>query len=458
MSLDPTQYPYDTVVYITDTIGSQSLRGSGVLISPDEVLTAAHVVYTSGIGAATDVQVSPGYNFGPSSYGTISYSYFKYYEINDKLNQISASDSQYDFAVIHLSHPAPNAGYMRYESNFSGGSVHITGFPAYYGENFGNYQGMVDFSEPVTRDPQYSVFEGSSTGKGSSGGPVWVMNNGLPYVVGVVSTASTDFPGGSGTFAGISTPVYQQIQQWVYEDDLTDPLVDVDYYDARYPDVAAASFSAAYHYETWGWKEGRNPDAYFNTSGYLRIYSDVSAAEVDPMLHYEQDGWKEGRDPAANFDTEYYLVHAPDVKAAGVDPLIHYLQHGISEHRLTLGAVGHRINAVDFDPDYYLMSYADVAASGIDPYQHYLNWGWHEGRNPNSLFDTTYYLDHNPDVAAAGLNPLLHYHQYGWREARAASALFDTTGYLAANSDVAGAHIDPLGHFLDYGLYEGRLP
>ncbi len=43
-------YPYDTIVRITDTIGGQMWQGSGVLIAPDEVLTASHVVYIQGVG------------------------------------------------------------------------------------------------------------------------------------------------------------------------------------------------------------------------------------------------------------------------------------------------------------------------------------------------------------------------------------------------------------------------
>lgn len=41
MAFDPTTYPYDTVVRITDSLG----QGSGVLVAPDEVLTASHVVH-----------------------------------------------------------------------------------------------------------------------------------------------------------------------------------------------------------------------------------------------------------------------------------------------------------------------------------------------------------------------------------------------------------------------------
>ena len=68
-------------------------------------------------------------------------------------------------------------------------------------------------------------------------------------------------------------------------------------------------------------------------AGYLAHYTDVAAAGVNPLDHYETIGWKEGRDPSAGFDTLGYLAANPDVAAAGVNPLDHYLQFGIYEGR-----------------------------------------------------------------------------------------------------------------------------
>jgi serralysin len=54
---------------------------------------------------------------------------------------------------------------------------------------------------------------------------------------------------------------------------------------------------------------------------------------MNPLQHYELFGWREGRDPSASFDTLGYLAANPDVAAAGVNPLDHYLQSGIYEGR-----------------------------------------------------------------------------------------------------------------------------
>jgi serralysin len=46
-----------------------------------------------------------------------------------------------------------------------------------------------------------------------------------------------------------------------------------------------------------------------------------------------QFGWQEGRDPSARFDTLGYLAANPDVAAGGANPLAHYMQFGIYEGR-----------------------------------------------------------------------------------------------------------------------------
>jgi hypothetical protein len=59
----------------------------------------------------------------------------------------------------------------------------------------------------------------------------------------------------------------------------------------------------------------------------------VAASNLNPLTHYEQFGWHEGRDPSAAFDTLGYLAANPDVTANHADPLLHFLQFGIHEGR-----------------------------------------------------------------------------------------------------------------------------
>jgi hypothetical protein len=233
------------------------------------------------------------------------------------------------------------------------------------------------------------------------------------------------------------------------------PLFDTVYYMSHNLDVFHAQVNALDHFNTSGWHEGRDPNAFFSVNGYLATNPDAKALGMNPLDHYDQIGWHQGRDPGASFDTTLYLMHNPDVAAVGMDPLQHYLQFGMAEGRQAYQAIGTVVNG--FDAEYYLLHNPDVAALGIDPLQHFNQFGWHEGRNPNAWFDTKGYLAHYADVAAANINPLQHYEQVGWTEGRDPSPGFDTLGYLAANGDVAAAHINPLDHFINNGIYEGRV-
>jgi glycosyltransferase involved in cell wall biosynthesis len=66
---------------------------------------------------------------------------------------------------------------------------------------------------------------------------------------------------------------------------------------------------------------------------YLSRNEDVRTAGMAAAEHYWRTGWREGRDPSAWFSTEYYLRTNPDVRTAGLNPLWHYLARGRAEGR-----------------------------------------------------------------------------------------------------------------------------
>jgi serralysin len=112
-------------------------------------------------------------------------------------------------------------------------------------------------------------------------------------------------------------------------------LVDDLFYYSHNHDVwnARDRADAEAHFEQYGWHEGRDPNAWFDTSGYLDANPDVKAAGINPLTHFDQYGWWEGRLPSAAFDPAAYLAANPDVKAAGINPLLHFLQYGYDEDR-----------------------------------------------------------------------------------------------------------------------------
>ena len=122
---------------------------------------------------------------------------------------------------------------------------------------------------------------------------------------------------------------------------------DQTYYLQKNPDVLAAvargETTAVQHFNTFGWKEGRNPNDTFDVNFYLTKNADVLAAGVNPLTHFTQFGAAEGRSPsasfvtAANFDTATYAAKNPDLAAAGVvtasQLYAHFATFGFDENR-----------------------------------------------------------------------------------------------------------------------------
>lgn len=70
---------------------------------------------------------------------------------------------------------------------------------------------------------------------------------------------------------------------------------DEDFYYSEYPDVKASGIDPLEHYCKYGWKEGRNPSASFETLYYVSVYKDVNKSGLNPLFHYAKTGAKEGR-------------------------------------------------------------------------------------------------------------------------------------------------------------------
>jgi hypothetical protein len=144
-----------------------------------------------------------------------------------------------------------------------------------------------------------------------------------------------DGPNGSHT-------VMSGIETFVFTDGTVNTrdgsnLIDDLFYYSRNHDVWNAHMDADTHFNLYGWKEGRDPNAWFDTKGYLAHYTDVAAAGVNPLTHYDQYGWHEGRDPSTQFDTKAYLANYPDVVAKGFDPLAHFMTWQSEEGRHAFG-------------------------------------------------------------------------------------------------------------------------
>ena len=234
------------------------------------------------------------------------------------------------------------------------------------------------------------------------------------------------------------------------------PLFDQAYYLAHYgAQVAASGLTPYQHFLQIGWKEGLNPDAWFDTSFYLNQNHDVAASGVDPLLQYEATGWREGRAPSLLFSGAAYVAANP--ASAGTDPLIDYIQSGAAAAGTTSYAPGQGAAADPLVEAGYLFAQWDATLSpsanqGAEATTLYKAGGWRTMANPNLLFDTTFYMNtHRAEVLASGLDPLTHYETVGWREGYDPSLVFSTSTYLAAHPAAATSGVDPLTYSLTVG-------
>jgi glycosyltransferase involved in cell wall biosynthesis len=163
----------------------------------------------------------------------------------------------------------------------------------------------------------------------------------------------------------------------------------------------------------------------FDSEFYRKENPDVAAAHNDKLSaawHYMTYGWKEGRDPGPQFSTQYYLNTNPDVRTAGKEPLLHYVQIGREEGRLALPGARVAIEPF-FDQEYYLKQTSDIGP--LAPIDHYLLVGWKHNLDPNPTFSTADYLRLNGDVKRSGMNPLYHFATAGWREGRCTKQVYE---------------------------------
>ena len=206
-----TGYPYSAVTRVTVTIGGIGYEGSGVMISPDEVLTASHLLWTEGVGVSASVVVMPGYNNDVAPFGTYTGVAAHYNTISDAGGRLTLADIGNDYAIIHLTSPVPwRVGTMALGAGYDQGGVTVSGYPGGTGMRS-------DLAETVTTSTSSNVLVGTSLGPGSSGGPVWIGGASGATVVGTVSAGTSSDT--TGYFSKITTATLGVIRNWVAQDD-----------------------------------------------------------------------------------------------------------------------------------------------------------------------------------------------------------------------------------------------
>jgi len=224
--------PLNGIVYITDTIGSGRYQASGVLIAPDLVLTAAHVVWQEGVGSATNITVSAGYSQGAAPFGQAYALSYDYNATADAGGEETLSTTQQDYALIKLGSPVVGATSFALGSNFTSGVAYVSGYPA------AANGALLSPAQNLFQIPNLSVLVGQALGPGSSGGPVWALGaNGTPTVYGLVSTAI----GGTGFNMQLTDSAVSQIDGWAAQ--LDAPMAPLSVFDTTTQSSVAATGS-----------------------------------------------------------------------------------------------------------------------------------------------------------------------------------------------------------------------
>jgi hypothetical protein len=223
--------PKNTVVFITAAEGAGHVLFSGVLISPDEVLTAAHGVesWDIAMGDVNTAEPVPNTNFlvtpnnqggtnplTPSGqFGTIA---------GDKIHYNDVATTPYaiqpmDFAIIHLAHPVTGAGYMGLDQDFTGGAVTYSGYPALF-DTSGKFVGagpQINVADNLAHSGKFGLndyYFSAPHSPGASGGASWIMTPNGPEVVGVMDGVFA----GRGIQAALTPNAYNEISLWMAED------------------------------------------------------------------------------------------------------------------------------------------------------------------------------------------------------------------------------------------------
>ncbi len=281
-------YPYQavTMIVVTYPDGTQ-VFGTGALVGPNDILTATHVLYSEENGGwAADIELYPGadYNGSQSRFddrGVMPLENFEweavgwpsevYSDYPDYL--LSEYESQYDVALLGIDQPIGDTlGWFGMDTGYNyGHTARQLGYPS---EGTGLMYGEIY----VSPDPYFNTYEasgwsaGDHFGGGSSGGPLYVVEGGNPYIIGVKSAGSDD----SSVWADIGF-LYDEIQDAIREND---HLIDRDTSPQPEPEPEPtpiddrAKYSEIYH-------ATGAPEDFFGTGGLDLIVYEQSFAQYD---------------------------------------------------------------------------------------------------------------------------------------------------------------------------------
>lgn len=204
-----TSYPWRAIcaLKITAKNGARFI-GTGWLVSPRTVITAGHCLYLHDAGGwAKSVEVIPAMNDASRPYGS-----FVGTSLRSTTGWVNSRNRENDYGAIILpsnARPGDSVGYFGFavrDNNFlMNAALNLSGYP---GDKGGNQQWFMA-QRPKSVSSRVITYDIDTMG-GQSGSPVWVLQNGNRYAVGIHTNGHSS--GNSAT--RIESNVYNNILNW----------------------------------------------------------------------------------------------------------------------------------------------------------------------------------------------------------------------------------------------------
>lgn len=187
-----TSSPYHAIVYIeTYYDNNTSEQGTGFMIAPDVLLTAAHCVKSSTGGVIEEIRVYAGKN--GNSYSARTTADLIYTDVNYS----GAGDWNDDYSYVTLNSPIGNTcGWLGLyatsnSSNLLDLDITTAGYP--HDMTTGDWDGLMYVSEgTITSVNTKRIYHSADTWEGQSGSPIYYLDSDGDHVAVAIHVGTND--------------------------------------------------------------------------------------------------------------------------------------------------------------------------------------------------------------------------------------------------------------------------